>query len=177
MRPDPPDPSTHLKANSLPVTKRRAASAFMFCAKTGLVSVARKPATKAANRAIIPIPSLPNIVPKVLRNQSLITDSGTSVPNHQNFASEMTTNGGIATFLRAALPKPSKEAHCQAADPKRYAWRRSKAHGYSRLVSGPARAAIVEEQLSGGCLHQGANDCAGFVSTGKRGINLKKMAQ
>jgi len=51
MRPDPPDPSTHLNANSLPVTKRRADSAFMFCAKAG--PAARKLATKAANRAII----------------------------------------------------------------------------------------------------------------------------
>src|SRR6516165_2426623 len=54
MRPDPPDPSTHLNANNLPVTKRRAASAFMFCARAG--PVARKLPTKAANRAIIPIP-------------------------------------------------------------------------------------------------------------------------
>src|SRR5713101_6722501 len=62
MRPDPPDPSTHLNANSLPVTKRRAASAFMFWARAG--PAARKLATKAANRAIIPIPS-PNTVPNV----------------------------------------------------------------------------------------------------------------
>src|SRR6516164_1719197 len=69
MRPDPPDPSTHLNANSLPVTKRCAASAFMFCAKAG--PIARELPTKAANRAIIPIPS-PNTRPQ-RRNQSLIT--------------------------------------------------------------------------------------------------------
>src|SRR6516225_3982162 len=70
MRPDPPDPSTHLNANSLPVTKRCVASAFMFCAKAG--PIARELPTKAANHAIIPIPS-PNTNPNDFVTNHLIT--------------------------------------------------------------------------------------------------------
>src|ERR1700732_3872782 len=77
MRPDPPDPSTHVNVNSFPVTKRSPASAFMFCARAG--PLATKLATKATNRAIIPIAL--QIPSQRLRNQPLITRFRTSVPN------------------------------------------------------------------------------------------------
>src|ERR1700730_673307 len=73
----PPDPSTHVNVNSLPVTKRSAASAFMFCARAG--PLATKLATKATHHAIIPIAL--QIPSQRLRNQPLITRFRTSVPN------------------------------------------------------------------------------------------------
>src|SRR5262245_17132992 len=54
MRPSPREPSKQLKANSLPTTKRRAASAFMVCADTG--PAATSAAITIANRARILIP-------------------------------------------------------------------------------------------------------------------------
>src|SRR5713101_8049105 len=54
MRPAPREPSKQLNANSLPVTKRRAASAFMLWASAG--PAASTVTMTIANRAIMLVP-------------------------------------------------------------------------------------------------------------------------